>query len=161
VGRFEQEGWRVRKDGTRFWAHVVIDPIRDFEGNLVGYAKITRDLSERRRAEEQLWQSQEQLRLLVQGGTMPKLRWEQVDFFAELEAVFREPHAGKEAGGKERPQRRAFTANWLTKLPSLQGKRATTTTPGPEYFLFLSANLQARATVGEKRPSTCPFGLTE
>jgi PAS domain S-box-containing protein len=68
-GRFEQEGWRVRKDGTRFWAHVVIDPIRDFEGNLVGYAKITRDLSERRRAEEQLWQSQEQLRLLVQGVT--------------------------------------------------------------------------------------------
>jgi PAS domain S-box-containing protein len=68
-GRFEQEGWRVRKDGTRFWAHVVIDPIRDFEGNLVGYAKITRDLSERRRAEEQLRESQEQLRLLVQGVT--------------------------------------------------------------------------------------------
>jgi PAS domain S-box-containing protein len=68
-GRFEQEGWRVRKDGTRFWAHVVIDPIRDSQGNLVGYAKITRDLSERRRAEEQLWQSQEQLRLLVQGVT--------------------------------------------------------------------------------------------
>ena len=44
----------MRKDGTRFWAHVVIDPIRDSEGNLVGYAKITRDLSERRRAEEQL-----------------------------------------------------------------------------------------------------------
>jgi PAS domain S-box-containing protein len=48
---------------------VVIDPIRDSEGNLVGYAKITRDLSERRRAEEQLWQRQEQLRLLVQGVT--------------------------------------------------------------------------------------------
>jgi PAS domain S-box-containing protein len=48
-GRFEQEGWRVRKDGSRFWAHVVIDPIRDSEGNLVGYAKITRDLSERRK----------------------------------------------------------------------------------------------------------------
>src|ERR1700733_4444070 len=49
-GRFEQEGWQVRKDGTRFWAHVVIDPIRDSKGNLLGYAKITRDLSERRRA---------------------------------------------------------------------------------------------------------------
>jgi PAS domain S-box-containing protein len=68
-GRFEQEGWRVRKDGTRFWAHVVIDPIRDPEGNLVGYAKITRDLSERRSAGEQLRESQEQFRLLVQGVT--------------------------------------------------------------------------------------------
>src|ERR1700750_2136047 len=46
-GRFEQEGWRVRKDGSRFWAHVVIDPIRDPQGALVGYAKITRDLTER------------------------------------------------------------------------------------------------------------------
>ncbi len=42
-GHFEREGWRVRKDGTRFWAHVVIDPIRDSEGQIVGFAKITRD----------------------------------------------------------------------------------------------------------------------
>ena len=68
-GRFEREGWRVRKDGTRFWAHVVIDPIRDSQGEVIGYAKITRDLSERRRAEEKLRASQEQFRLLVQGVT--------------------------------------------------------------------------------------------
>jgi PAS domain-containing protein len=137
VGRFEQEGWRVRKDGTRFWAHVVIDPIRDFEGNLVGYAKITRDLSERRRAEEQLWQSQEQLRLLVQGGTMPKLRWEQVDFFAELEAVFREPHAGKEAGGKERPQRRANPRGRFLELRN--GLKARRLIGGRDDLVWLPA----------------------
>jgi PAS domain S-box-containing protein len=50
-GKFEAEGWRVRKDGTRFWAHVVIDPIRSPSGALMGFAKITRDLTERREAQ--------------------------------------------------------------------------------------------------------------
>ena len=68
-GKFEGEGWRCRKDGTRFWAYVVIDTIRDASGNLVGYAKITRDLTERKLAEEALRQSEEQLRLLIQGVT--------------------------------------------------------------------------------------------
>ncbi|HEX3596944.1 MAG TPA: ATP-binding protein, partial [Polyangiaceae bacterium] len=53
VGRFEDEGWRVRKDGTRFWANVVITPIVDERGTLVGFAKVTRDLSERKRHEEE------------------------------------------------------------------------------------------------------------
>lgn len=51
AGRFEGEGWRWRKDGSRFWAHVVIDPIRDADGTLIGFAKITRDMTERHEAE--------------------------------------------------------------------------------------------------------------
>ncbi len=68
-GRFEQEGWRLRKTGERFWAHVVIDPIRGGEGRLIGYAKVTRDLTERRRAAEDLRRSQEQFQILVDGVT--------------------------------------------------------------------------------------------
>jgi PAS domain S-box-containing protein len=68
-GRFEAEGWRVRKDGSHFWTHVVIDPIRDPAGQLIGYAKITRDLTEKKVAESALKRSEEQFRLLVQSVT--------------------------------------------------------------------------------------------
>jgi len=68
-GRFEGEGWRVRKDGTHFWCHVVIDPIYDATGTLLGFAKITRDLTDRKMAEEVLKQSEQQFRLLVQSVT--------------------------------------------------------------------------------------------
>jgi PAS domain S-box-containing protein len=66
-GRFEAEGWRVRKDGTRFWVNAVLDPIRDGAGNLLGFAKITRDDTERREANLALQESERRFRTLVQG----------------------------------------------------------------------------------------------
>ena len=66
VGRFEDEAWRVRKDGSRFWASAVLDAVRAPDGGVIGFAKITRDLSERRAAQEALEQSERQFRLLVE-----------------------------------------------------------------------------------------------
>jgi PAS domain S-box-containing protein len=68
-GRFESEGWRVRKDGSRFWANAIVDAIRSPDGRLIGFAKITRDITARQAAEEALRQSEQQFRLLVQGVT--------------------------------------------------------------------------------------------
>lgn len=67
AGTFQAEGWRVRRDGSRFWASVVIDPIYSDDGRLVGFAKVTRDVGEKKAAEEALRQSEQQFRLLVQG----------------------------------------------------------------------------------------------
>lgn len=69
AGRVEDTGWRVRRDGSRFWAEVIITSRRDDDGRLVGFTKITRDLTLRRMAEEQLRRSEERARLIIDGVT--------------------------------------------------------------------------------------------
>ena len=68
-GKFDGEGWRVRKDGSRFWASVVIDRINDANGKLIGFAKITRDMTEKRATQQALLESEQRFRILVQGVT--------------------------------------------------------------------------------------------
>jgi len=69
AGRHVTEGWRVRKDGTRFWANVVMTALHDSDGTLVGFGKVVQDISDKRAAHDAVLESERNFRLLVQGVT--------------------------------------------------------------------------------------------
>jgi PAS domain S-box-containing protein len=94
-GRFEDEGWRVRKDGTRMWANVVITALRDPGGGLVGYAKVTRDLTERRIAEQEMQTLAAERAALVERSRMQEF---QERFLAILGHDLRNPLAAIDTG---------------------------------------------------------------
>jgi PAS domain S-box-containing protein len=91
LGRFEDEGWRVRKDGSRFWANVVITALFEPDGTLAGFAKITRDLTERRIHEEQLRESEAKFRLLVDSVS------DYAIFMLDTDGIVRSWNAGAQA----------------------------------------------------------------
>ncbi len=91
-GRYEAESWRVRKSGERFWANVVIDAVRDDRGEIVGYAKITRDFTERRKAEQALVESERMARGIINTALDAFVQWDQAGLIHEwnhqAESVF-------------------------------------------------------------------------
>jgi PAS domain S-box-containing protein len=109
-GRYEEDGWRVRKDGTFFWASVVIDPIYE-QGNLIGFAKITRDITERRNAQLKLEQMQQQLAESQKLDALGQLTGGVAhDFNNLLMVISGSTHTLKKAVGNDAKLRRAVTA---------------------------------------------------
>jgi PAS domain S-box-containing protein len=109
-GRYEEEGWRVRKDGTFFWASVVIDPISE-DGRLVGFAKITRDITERREAQVRLEQMQKQLAESQKLDALGQLTGGVAhDFNNLLMVITGSIHTLKKAIGTDAKLQRAITA---------------------------------------------------
>ena len=109
-GRYEEDGWRVRKDGTFFWASVVIDPIYE-QGNLIGFAKITRDITERRDAQLKLEQVQRQLAESQKLDALGQLTGGVAhDFNNLLMVITGSIHTLKKAVGNDVKLQRAVTA---------------------------------------------------
>ncbi len=94
-GRFEDEGWRVRKDGSLFWANAVITAVRDEKGELRGFSKVTRDISDRKKAQEEIDQAQDEI-LQLYVNTEQRI----VERTAELEAAKREVERASRANRK-------------------------------------------------------------
>jgi len=96
-GHYEDEGWRVRKDGTRFWANVVVTALRDDAGEIIGYAKVTRDLTERRRATEQALEDARRIAAQEAARATAEARAEELATLAKaLEVQTREARAANE-----------------------------------------------------------------
>jgi PAS domain S-box-containing protein len=109
TGKYESEGWRVRKDGSRFWASAVINAIRDARGEIVGFAKITRDLTERKAVEERLLQSQKMEGIgQITGGVAHDFNNLLTVIIGNLEALQR--HLGEESPETDRLRRSADNA---------------------------------------------------
>jgi PAS domain S-box-containing protein len=110
-GRFEAEGWRIRKDGSRFWANVVIDPIHGDRGELVGFAKVTRDMTERRLVEEKLRHSQKMDALgQLTGGVAHDFNNLLTVITGNLEMLDRSPQVGRAAQPEPRVTRALASA---------------------------------------------------
>ncbi len=127
-GRYEAESWRVRKGGERFWANVVIDAVRDDRGEIVGYAKVTRDFTERRKTEQALVESERMARGIINTALDAFVQWDQdgivLEWNPQAEAIF-----GWDARGSDRQadRRAADPGRRARRLPgrvrSLRGRR--------------------------------------
>ena len=128
TGRFADEGWRLRKDGSRFWALAVVDAIHDERGDFVGFAKITRDLTERRRVEEQLHEAQAMLAAFTDNSPVAMSLKDREGRYRFVNAKFLEGYAlrseqvigRKDAELFPRPQALALAAHDLRVLTSAQ-----------------------------------------
>jgi PAS domain S-box-containing protein len=155
-GRYEAEGWRVRKGGERFWANVVMDALRDDHGEILGFAKITRDVTERRKAEQALIESERMARGIINTALDAFVQWDQDGIVREwnpqAETIFgwpRDEAIGKRVADLLIPddQREAFAAEFERFLAGGQA-------------VFLGHRLQMEAKRRDDTRITVEFAVT-